>query len=154
MAISSQELFDVVFERTFGSGTGEVSMAPIMLQFLVEVDGKNTVGAIVQKLGIRMVDARQILAKLIKLGLIKQKKKARSILNVEIVRFLNRRLAMILGPFSSILIEDTMSEMGYGIDSFPSHRAAELIEQLARDIKDDVQRAEFVRDMLAKINPM
>ncbi len=56
--------------------------------------------------------------------------------------------AATLGPLASVIVDDAVEAIGYPRDAFPRQRAPQLVEVIAREIKDDRRRAEFQATML------
>ncbi len=61
---------------------------------------------------------------------------------------LGRAAAAALGPLASVIVEDAIEAHGARMDAFPRQRAAQLVEAIGREIRDDRRRAEFQATML------
>ncbi|MBW2357715.1 MAG: hypothetical protein JRF21_03180, partial [Deltaproteobacteria bacterium] len=65
--------------------------------------------------------------------------------------FLNAQLALSIGPIAEVIIEDTVDDLGHSLSKFPSHRAAELVDLLSREIQREEKRGIFKKNMVNKI---
>jgi len=65
--------------------------------------------------------------------------------------FLSQQLHLAVGPIAEVLIEDAVADLGYSLYQFPSHRAAELVELLARQIQRQEKRTAFEQAMVKKL---
>jgi hypothetical protein len=122
-----------------------------MLSVLMEADGRQSVRGIAKKLGMDMATIRSIVTRLLQLHLIEVKKDAVSVLDGEFLRFLKNRLSLAIGPIAEVLIEDAAMDLGYTPERFPSHRAAELVDLLARQIRREDRMAAFKKEMVVMI---
>lgn len=61
---------------------------------------------------------------------------------------LSMAAAATLGPLAAVIVDDAVEAIGYPRDAFPRQRAPQLVEVIAREIKDDRRRAEFQANML------
>jgi hypothetical protein len=117
----------------------------------MEVDGRQTVGAIAKKLEMDLATIRSVLGKLLELQLIEAKGEAVSVLDKEFLAFLKSRLSKAIGPIAEVLIEDAASDLGFTPNRFPSHRVAELVDLLARQIRREDRMVSFKKEMLGMI---
>jgi hypothetical protein len=60
-------------------------------------------------------------------------------------------LSLALGPIAQVLIEDEVRNLGHEISGFPGHRVAELVDNLAQDIRRKEKKIVFLKMMAAKI---
>lgn len=151
MDVTSGDLSALVFKRVSAQDLGEFSLDGRMLSVLMEVDGRQSVGVIAQKLGMNPGVIRPVISSLLELKLIEAGEDALSVLDAEFLAYLQGRLALAVGPIAEVLIEDATGDLGYTPDRFPTHRAAELVDLLARQIRREEKRAEFKQDMVNMI---
>ena len=70
----------------------------------------------------------------LELELIEPTEQAVSVLDGDFFGYLNDQLTRAVGPIASVLIEDSVADLGHSMSRFPSHRAAELVNLLDRQI--------------------
>ena len=151
MDVTSGDLSALVFKRVPAQNLGEFSLDGRMLSVLMEVDGRQSVGAIAQKLGMTLGAIRPVVSGLLDLKLIEAGEWSLSVLDAEFLDHLKGRLALAVGPIAEVLIEDAAGDLGYTPERFPTHRAAELVDLLARQIRREEKMAEFKQEMVNMI---
>lgn len=151
MDVTSGDLSALVFKRVPAQNLGEISLDGQMLSVLMEVDGRQSVGVIAQKLGMTLGAIRPVISGLLELKLIEAGEDALSVLDEEFLAVLRNRLALAVGPIAEVLIEDAAADLGYTPERFPTHRAAELVDLLARQIRRENKMTEFKQDMVNMI---
>jgi hypothetical protein len=151
MDVTSGDLSALVFKRVPAQNLGEFSLDGQMLSVLMEVDGTRSVGAIAQKLGMTLGAIRPVVSRLLALKLIEAGEGSLSVLDAEFLDRLRSRLALAVGPIAEVLIEDAAGDLGYTPERFPTHRAAELVDLLARQIRREEKMAEFKQEMVSMI---
>lgn len=151
MDVTSGDLSALVFKRVPAQNLGEFSLDGRMLSVLMEVDGRQSVGAIARKLGMTLGVIRPVVSGLLDLKLIEAGEGSLSVLDAEFLEYLKSRLALAVGPIAEVLIEDAAGDLGYTPERFPTHRAAELVDLLARQIRREEKMAEFKQEMVNMI---
>ena len=148
MAISADELSVLVFRRIPRKDLEEFSLDSSMLSLLMELDGERSLGTIAQKVGLDPSTMKSVISKLYQLKLVEPVKSSVPIIDHEFRTYLTNELTLAIGPLATVLIEEAVSDMGYKENKFPSHRAAELVELLARDIAREEKRNTFKANMV------
>ena len=151
MDVSTGDISALVFRRVVRDDLTEFSFDGQMLNVLVELDGRKSLGEILAKGSLSMSDMREVIGKLLELHLVELVEEAGSILNGDFFDYLNDQLSYAVGPIASVLIEDSVADLGHSISRFPSHRAAELVDLLDRQIKREEKRIVFKRNMVQRI---
>jgi len=151
MDVSSGDISAMVFGRLIRDDLGEFSLDGHMLQVLMELDGRKSLATIAKKMGLNMVAMRGTILKLLQLKLIEPLEDAVSVVDKDFLDFLNAQLALSIGPIAEVIIEDTVDDLGHSLSKFPSHRAAELVDLLSREIQRDEKRGIFKKNMVNKI---
>jgi hypothetical protein len=151
MDISSGDISVMVFRRVIRKDEAEFPVDSRMLSVLMEMDGGQNLGAIAKKTGLDMGTIRQVTGKLLKLKLVEPVESAISVLDRDFLEFLSQQLHLAVGPIAEVLIEDAVADLGYALYQFPSHRAAELVELLARQIQRQEKRTAFEQAMVKKL---
>ena len=59
-----------------------------------------------------------------------------------------------MGPIADVVIEDEISEMGEKQLKFPAHRAAELVDLLARQVLREERKVTFQQVMVKKLREL
>jgi len=151
MDISSGDISALVFRRVVRDDLGEFSLDGQMFSVLMELDGKRNLGAVARKTGQDMARLRGVISRLLEHKLIEPVEEAISVLDNDFFQHLSSELSLALGPIADVLIEDAISDLGLTRERFPSHRAAELIDLLARQIQREQKMAAFTQSMINKI---
>jgi hypothetical protein len=151
MQVLAGDISKLVLKRTVRADLGEVSLDSEMLQVLMELDGKNNLGQVARSLNMNMKNLRIILNKLYKLHLCEAARDAISTLGRDFFNYLSAELSRAMGPIADVVIEDEISEMGENQAKFPAHRAAELVDMLARQILREERKVAFQQAMVKKL---
>ena len=151
MDFSSSELSAMVFKRIVRKDIGEFPLDHQMLSVFMELDGKAPLGTVARKTGLNMSSMREIIARLMKNGLVEQEEQKITTLDREFFEFLMAQLSLAVGPIAQVLIEDEVENLGYELSRFPGHRVTELIERLAQEIRREEKKDVFLKLMAAKI---
>jgi hypothetical protein len=151
MDVSSGDISAMVFGPVLRDDLGEFSLDGHMLRVLMELDGKKNLAVIAKKTGLNMSTMRGTVLKLMQLKLIEPLEDAVSVVDEDFLDFLNSQLSLSIGPIAEVIIEDTVNELGYNLSRFPSHRAAELVDLLSREIQREEKRRIFKTNMVNKI---
>jgi predicted transcriptional regulator len=151
MDFSSSELSSMVFKRAVRQDIGEFSLDHQMLSVLMELDGKAPLGAVAQKTGLNMSSMREIIAKLMQNGLVEKVDPKIVMLDKDFFDYLMAHLSLAVGPIAPVLIEDEVENLGYELSRFPGHHVAELIDNLAQEIRRQEKKNVFLKMMATKI---
>lgn len=151
MADLKGEISYKIYGRTDVSFDGEVSVSGKMLKLLSLLDGKSNVAEISRKMNISVSDMRTHLSKLLEYGLIEELQENVQLLDYEFFGYTSRQLSKITGPIAQVMVEDAVEEISAGTYKVPVGRASEFIDMLGRQIPDEKQRSEFIRNMIEKL---
>jgi predicted transcriptional regulator len=151
MDFSSSELSSMVFKRAVRQDIGEFSLDHQMLSVFMELDGKAPLGAVAQKTGLNMSSMREIIAKLMQNGLVEKVDPKIVMLDKDFFDYLMAHLSLAVGPIAPVLIEDEVENLGYELSRFPGHHVAELIDNLAQEIRRQEKMNVFLKMMATKI---
>ncbi len=154
MRLMVGDISGLILTRTKRSDLGEFSLDRHMLNVLVELDGQRSVESVAKKVGLDMGTMKRIIFKLAKLRLIEPERKNISTLTREFFDYLSVQLSLALGPIADVLIEEAVTNLDYSKSDFPTHRAAELVDLLAREIRREEKRIIFQQNMVKKIREM
>ena len=151
MVLSSGDISSKVYKRKVRDDVGDFSLDGKTLIVLMELDGKATLGSLAAKTGLSMGSIRELIAKLLKFGLIEKVEKEIIPVDSDFFRNLLDEFALAIGPIASVLIEDEVHDLGYDVKSFPSYLVTELIDRLARDVRREERKAIFIKNMASII---
>jgi len=151
MDFSSSELSAMVFKRVVRQDIGKFPLDHKMLSVFMELDGKTPLAVVAQKAGMNMGSMRDTIAKLMQNGLVEKVDREIVMLDKDFFDYLVAHLSLAVGPIAQVLIEDEVETMGYELSQFPGHRAAELIDNLAQEIRREEKKNVFLKMMAAKI---
>lgn len=148
---TSGDVSGKVFRRVTKADLGEFSLDGNMLNVLMSLDGKKDLPAVAGELGLSLDDARQVMSRLLELGLAESVEAESVAVDQEFLDYLNSQLVNAVGPVASVLMEDVARELGHELSKFPGNRAAELIVQLSQEIQQEDMKHQFKQNMLNKI---
>ena len=151
MDISSSQISHMVFQRVTPLSPGEFSLDSQMLAVLMELDGRQSLAAVAKKMGINIAAMREIVFRLLRMKLIEPVEEAVSKVDEDFMDYLRSELAVATGPIAQILIEEGVRDLGCTMHQFPAHRAAELVDLLAKEIHRDEKMVVFKEHMVNKI---
>lgn len=151
MGISSDEVFVTVFRRVMRDDLGNFSLDSHMLNVIMELDGKKSLAVVAEKMGLSLSIIRKVISKLLELRLVEPIQTNISMLDNSFLDCLNIQLSLAVGPIAEVLIEDAAADVGHNLSHFPTHRAAELVDLLARQIQSRDKRADFKQNMIKQI---
>ena len=152
MDFSSSEISSTVFRRIVRDDIGEYPLDHQMLAVFMELDGKAPLSRIAQKAGLNMSTMREIIAKLMQNGLVEKVDKEIVTLDKDFFDYLVSQLSLAVGPIAQVLIEDEVHNLGHVISQFPGNRVAELVDNLAQEIRRPEKKAVFLKMLAAKIH--
>ena len=152
MDFSSSEISSTVFKRIVRDDIGEFPMDHQMLAVFMELDGKAPLSRIAQKAGLNMSTMREIIAKLMQNGLVEKVDKEIVTLDKDFFDYLVSQLSLAVGPIAQVLIEDEVHNLGHDVSQFPGNRVAELVDNLAQEIRRKEKKAVFLKMLAAKIH--
>ena len=152
MDFSSSEISSTVFKRIVRDDIGKYPLDHQMLAVFMELDGKAPLSRIAQKAGLNMSTMREIIAKLMQNGLVEKVDKEIVALDKDFFDYLVSHLSLAVGPIAQVLIEDEVYNLGHEISRFPGNRVAELVDNLAQEIRRKEKKAVFLKMLAAKIH--
>ena len=151
MDFASSEMSSTVFKRIVRDDFGKFQLDRQMLAVFMELDGRVPLSLVAQRTGVNMSTMREIIAKLMQNGLVEKIEQAIVVLDKDFIEYLVAHLALAVGPVARVLIEDEIYHFGHEINRFPAHRVAELIDNLAREIRRKGKKDVFLKMMAMKI---
>ena len=149
--IFTGDISRLVLKRTVRADMGEVSLDSQMLNVLMELDGKKNLGQIAQSLNMNMKTLREITSRIHQLRLCEHAAESMPVLGKAFINELSMELSKAMGPIADVVIEDEIADMGESRERFPAHRAAELVDVLARQILREERKVAFQQSMVKKL---
>ena len=147
----SGDISRLVLKRTVRADMGEVSLDSQMLHVLMELDGKKSLGQIAQSLDMNMKTLREIVNRIYQLRLCETAAESMPVLGRDFLNTLSSELSKAMGPIADVVIEDESADMGESMERCPAHRAAELVDVLARQILREERKVAFQQAMVKKL---
>ncbi len=141
----------LVFKGSVKGDLGKFSLDSQMLKVLMALDGKRNLAAVARSVSMNMDTLKGVLDKLQQLQLVEQVDAAVHTLNDDFFDFLKHQLSLALGPIAEILIEDEIQDLSDTPGQLAFHQAAELVNQLARQIPRQENKVAFQQAMAQKI---
>jgi Mn-dependent DtxR family transcriptional regulator len=151
MDFASSEMSATVFKRIVRDDIGKFALDRQMLAVFMELDGKAPLSRVAQRTGLNMSTMREIIAKLMQNGLVAKVDKEIVVLDKDFIAYMIAHLALAVGPVAQVLIEDEIHHLGHQVSRFPGHRVAELVDNLAREIRRKEKKDMFLKMMAVKI---
>jgi len=148
MVLSSGDISSIIYKRKVRDDLGDFSLDGQTLLILMELDGKTTLGALAGKTGLNMGAIREMISKLLKLGLIEKVEKEVIPVDSDFFRNLLDEFALAIGPIAGVLIEDQVQALGHDVNSFPGYLVTELVDRLAGEIRREEKKAVFNKNMV------
>ena len=148
------DISKMVFGPVPPADRGKMSINKLMLSVLFALDGKKNTTQVARVLDLNIQTLRKILSELLELKLIQPIKRKRPVLGESFINYLVSQLNEAMGPIGQVVMEDTVADMGYGMNNIPSDQAAELISLLTHEVPNEEKRILFtqrMRDMLKQI---
>jgi hypothetical protein len=84
-------------------------------------------------------------------GLVEKVAQEIVMLDKDFFEYLVAHLSLAIGPIAQVLIEDEVENLGYELSRFPGHCVAELIDNLAQEIRREAKKNVFLKIMATKI---
>jgi hypothetical protein len=138
---------DLVFRLSSERAPDEIRLKHEEWSVLSQIDGKKRVRNISDELKMGEHETARILYKLFSAGLIEvgtePQLKTKKIVDMGFLTYVEGKLAEIIGPVASVIIEEEIKDMSEERVGFPSEKVSLLVEKISSEIADDAQRIEF-----------
>ena len=148
MVLPSGDISSVIYQRKVRDDLGDFSLDGQTLIVLMEIDGMTMLGHLAARTGLSMGAIRELIAKLLSLGLIEKVEKEIILVDIDFFRQLLDELALAIGPIASVLIEDEVQDLGHEVSHFPSYLVTALVDRLAGEIRREEKKAIFIKSMV------
>jgi hypothetical protein len=151
MAPFSGDISALVFKGSVKGDLDEFSLDSQMLRVLMSLDGKKNLASVSRSINMNLETLKEVFIRLHKIQLIEKVEVAVPMLNDDFFTFLKNQLSVALGPIAEFLIEDEIQTLSDVPGQLPFHRAAELVNLLARQIPRQENKIVFQQAMAQKI---
>ncbi len=147
----SGDISGLVLKSSVKGDLGEFSIDSRMLQVLMQLDGKKSLGSVASSLNIELATMKTAIAKLAELGLVEKPGTTVHAISKEFIDYMIAQLANAMGPIAEVIFEEEIEEFGGDPARIPKNYAAELITRLAKEIPRKEKRLEFQQAMVARL---
>jgi len=151
MDFPSGDISYMVFKSISRLGDERVSLDGRMLAVLTALDGKRPLADVAKATGMDLNLVKDVISDLMEMNLVEQVEEIVSGIDREFWDYLRDQLVLAVGPIGEVLIEDAVDGLGYTVETLPAHRAAELVDSLAREIQRKDRRSFFQQHMVAML---
>ncbi len=140
-----------IFNLSQGT-TGAINLDPDEWKVLAQVNGVRTITEIAKSLDWEEFEAANVLAGLVKTGLLEIVEESKSppvtAIDNEFFDRLNDEFIEVIGPVGPVIIDEKIAALNETRESFPRNKVADLVEQVSTEIEDEGQRMNFQQIML------
>jgi len=151
MLVDSPDLPQRYFKKTIRNDMEKVTLDAEMIRLLTAIDESKNISQVARASKMNLSRVREILGKLLDLGLVVHVAKEIIYLDRAFIEFLIKKLSEAVGPMCEIVIEDIMDEMGLQIDRIPVDAASDFVRNIAREIPQEENRILFEDVVLTRI---
>jgi predicted transcriptional regulator len=151
MVVDSPDLPQRYFKKTIRNDMDKVTLDAEMIRLLTAINENKNISQVAKAAEMNLSRVREILGKLLKMGLVVQVTKEIIFLDRAFIGFLLAKLSEAVGPMGEILIEDVMDKMGLQLDRIPLDAASDLVGNIAREIPQEENRTLFEKSVLSRI---
>ena len=146
MGLSAKEVSAMVFRRVSSRGADELASDHVALQVLRLLDGKRDLATVARESGLSFAEAVKVITKLSKMKLAESagiNPRSKQLVDGEFLKNLTAHFSLAVGPIAHVMIEDTVTELGYDVNSIPESMVENLVFRLAEFVQEDDRREEF-----------
>jgi hypothetical protein len=154
MSNLSGDISRSIFKRKITGLKGEITLSGKALKLLTFLDGQTDIRTISQIMKVSLSDMRPLLSKLLEHGIIEETRKNITMLDPQFLGYMAGQLSKITGPIAQLMVEDAVIEISGGSSEVPKAQASELVDALGRQIPDENQKIEFIKNMLEKLKDL
>lgn len=147
---SLQALSEMTFKQSEKVNISELSLDIKMLNIFWAMDGSRDFKTVAREDGYDIEELAAGVQNLMKLGALEATQIIEGIVDKETLDILTQNLSQAIGPMADILVEDTISDMGHSLSSFPKHKLKQLVTQLAQEIGDE-ERSDIFKSNTAHL---
>ncbi len=147
---SLQKLSEMTFIQSKNVNISDLALDIKMLNIVWAMDGSRNLETVAREDAYDLEELAANVQNLVKLGALEVDRTLAGFVDEENLVILTQKLSQAIGPMADILIEDTISDMGYSLSSFPKHNLKQLVDKLALEIQD-AQSSEIFKSAIAHL---
>lgn len=144
---SLQELSEMTFIQSKNVNISDLSRDIKLLNVVWAMDGSRDLKTVAREDAYDLEELATNVQNLVTLGALEVNQALAGIVDKEFFDILTQNLSQAIGPMADILVEDTISDMGHSISSFPINKLEKLVNQLAQEIQDENSSKSFKNSM-------
>lgn len=155
--VDAKKVNALIFRRVSSRGAEELASDPVALQVLRLLDGKRDVAAVGLLSGLGLTELMKVVIKLCKMHLAESAGTTSNndrVASEAFVKQLVTHFSLAVGPIASLMIEEALTPLGYGLDHIPQAQVENLVQRLADSVQEEAQRIEFIRAMQLWVAPL
>ena len=153
MDYSLQELSGMVFRKSENVNISDLSLDIKMQNIYWAMDGSRDLKTVARDDAYDLEELAENVQNLLKMGVLETSQVIPGVVDKETLDILIQNFSRAIGPMADIIVEDTISDMGYSLSSLPNQRLEQLINQLALEIRDVEASENFTSSMTHLIKP-
>lgn len=153
MDYSLQELSEMVFRKSENVNISDLSLDIKMQNIYWAMDGSRDLKTVAREDAYDLEELTANVQNLLKMGLLETSQVMPGVVDKETLDMLTQNFSRAIGPMADIIVEDTISDMGYSLSSLPNQKLEQLINQLALEIRDVEGSENFKSSMSHLIKP-
>lgn len=143
MEKSLQELSEMTFKQSKNVNITDLSLDIRMKNILWAMDGSRDLKTVAREDAYDLEELATDVQNLMKMGALEVDQVLAGFVDKEVLDILIQNLSQAIGPMADILVEDTISDMGHSLFSFPSHKLEQLVDKLTQEIGDEKSLESF-----------
>lgn len=146
---------DMVFELVPGSDPSGVNLKPLEWEIISQINGARTVTDIVDLIDKDEFDVAQTIYNLAITGKIQERSSHRAHtqrVSDNFFELMEQELVNAIGPMASIIIDESVEQMGGSRSDFPTSKIAALVERVSNEIKQEEKKLKFSQIMIRSLN--
>lgn len=136
MDYSLQELSEMIFKKSETINISDLSLDIKMLNIYWAMDGSRDLKTVARDDAYDLEELAANVQNLLRMGALEVNQAIPGFIDKKTLDILTQNLSRAIGPMADIIVEDTISDMGYSLSTFPNHKLEQLINQLALEIRD------------------
>lgn len=144
---SLQELSEMTFKQSEKVNISDLSLDIKMLNIFWAMDGSRDFKTVAREDGYDHEELAAGVQNLMRMGALEAIQVLEGVVDKETLDSLTQNLSQAIGPMAGILVENTISDLGHTLFSFPKHKLGQLVGQLAQEIGDEEGSASFKSSM-------
>ncbi|GAB4350931.1 MAG: hypothetical protein Kow006_14310 [Gammaproteobacteria bacterium] len=146
MGLTAKEVSVMVFRRVSSRGAEELASDPVALRVLRLLDGKRDLATVAREAELEFSQAIKVITQLCKMKLAESagiNPRSKKLVNADFMKELAAHYSLAVGPISQVMIEDTVTELGYTLEAIPESAVINLVYRLSEFIQEPDRRDAF-----------